>query len=460
MLTVVALALQVSAPVAHAASCKGPNHIVTLDTGTATPGSGSTTTPITFAVTYTSNAGCAPTSIVVSIGGIGDVALTSTDTDFKNGARYSVTRTLPAGNRAYAFRTTAGNGNGEVTVTLTDVAPRFVAITAPTATPGPTPTPKPTPVPTPKPTPVPTPKPTPVPTPKPTPVPTPKPTPVPTPAVAAPSATPAPSPSATPAPVVPPVAPPTAPPSTATSPSPEPSSRPSASPGDTAAVVPGGRTGSGGSGRSTTGTGLPGLDPDPTMLLPVGVLVAGTGALALFFVAGTRRRRSLDPALAEVAGGAALTPGLALGGTAMAGPAVAAGAAEAGATGSSFAESRGLVMTQPPPDTPLEEAMIPRWRRPSLREARARSERDIPAYREPLRFREPPSPDADRRIVSYNLVRLASEPDEYLGQEIGMLDRGDEVEILRQEASFVLVLTPDEAIGWVHRTTLRAPELA
>jgi hypothetical protein len=202
------------------------------------------------------------------------------------------------------------------------------------------------------------------------------------------------------------------------------------------------------------------LDPDPTMLLPVGVLVAGTGALALFFVAGTRRRRSLDPALAEVAGGAALTPGLALGGTAMAGPAVAAGAAEAGATGSSFAESRGLVMTQPPPDTPLEEAMIPRWRRPSLREARARSERDIPAYREPLRFREPPSPDADRRIVSYNLVRLASEPDEYLGQEIGMLDRGDEVEILRQEASFVLVLTPDEAIGWVHRTTLRAPELA
>ena len=53
-----------------------------------------------------------------------------------------------------------------------------------------------------------------------------------------------------------------------------------------------------------------------------------------------------------------------------------------------------------------------------------------------------------------------AEPDEYLGQEIGMLDRGDEVEVLRQEASFVLVMTPDEAIGWVHRTTLRAPELA
>ncbi len=196
------------------------------------------------------------------------------------------------------------------------------------------------------------------------------------------------------------------------------------------------------------------------MLLPVGVLVAGTGALALFFVAGTRRRRSLDPALAEASGDGTMSPGVTLGGSVMAGAAVATGAAGAGAATASFAETRGLVTTQLPPDTPLEEAMIPRWRRPSLREARARSERDIPAYREPMRFREPPSPDADRRIVSYNLVRLASEPDEYLGQEIGMLDRGDEVEVLRQEASFVLVMTPDEAIGWVHRTTLRAPELA
>lgn len=226
-------------------------------------------------------------------------------------------------------------------------------------------------------------------------------------------------------------------------------------------VVPGGRTGSGGSGRSTTGSGLPGFDPDPTFLLPVGALVAGTGALALFFVAGTRRRRSLDPALAEAGGGlAALSPGVTLGGSAMTASAVAGDAAGAAAGASSFAESRGLAMTQLPPDTPLEEALIPRWRRQSLREARARSERDIPAYREPLRFREPPEPDADRRIVSYNLVRLASEPDEYMGHEIGMLDRGDEVEVLRQEASFVLVMTPDESVGWVHRTTLRAPELA
>lgn len=137
-----------------------------------------------------------------------------------------------------------------------------------------------------------------------------------------------------------------------------------------------------------------------------------------------------------------------------------AAAAGAGAAGATYAETRGLVTTELPPDTPAEEALIPRWRRPSLREARMRSERDGVTYREPLRFREPPAPESDRRIVSYNLVRLASEPDEYLGQELGMLDRGDEVEVLRQEAGFFLVQTPDDAVGWVHRTTLRAPELA
>jgi hypothetical protein len=63
-----------------------------------------------------------------------------------------------------------------------------------------------------------------------------------------------------------------------------------------------------------------------------------------------------------------------------------------------------------------------------------------------------------RRRVGYRLVRMSTEPDELLGAEVGRLDRGDEVEVLREESSYVLVLTPDDTIGWVHRTTLDAPD--
>jgi hypothetical protein len=102
------------------------------------------------------------------------------------------------------------------------------------------------------------------------------------------------------------------------------------------------------------------------------------------------------------------------------------------------------------------EVGMPRWRRPSLRESRLRSERDAPAARMPLQFREPPDAGVERHLVAYSLVRLSSEPDELLGEELGWLDRGDEVDVLQTRGAHWLVRTPDGAVGWIHRTTVEA----
>jgi hypothetical protein len=123
-----------------------------------------------------------------------------------------------------------------------------------------------------------------------------------------------------------------------------------------------------------------------------------------------------------------------------------------------FAQSRGMSQTIVSPDTPPEEIGIPRWRRPSLRAARQLSERDIPVEHLPLLFPAPPRADEDRRSVVYRLVRIGTQPDEFAGDEVGRLDRGDEVEVLAEEAGYCFVRTPLDTIGWVHRTTLRRPD--
>jgi hypothetical protein len=46
-------------------------------------------------------------------------------------------------------------------------------------------------------------------------------------------------------------------------------------------------------------------------------------------------------------------------------------------------------------------------------------------------------------------VRVGDAPDDVRSEEIGRLDRGDEVELLRTEAGFALVRTPDGLEGWV-----------
>ena len=52
------------------------------------------------------------------------------------------------------------------------------------------------------------------------------------------------------------------------------------------------------------------------------------------------------------------------------------------------------------------------------------------------------------------MVRLSDSPDEILGQEIGRLDEGDEVELLERSGLHWKVRTPPGEIGWVHKMTL------
>jgi hypothetical protein len=103
------------------------------------------------------------------------------------------------------------------------------------------------------------------------------------------------------------------------------------------------------------------------------------------------------------------------------------------------------------------EALLPRWRRPSLLQARkADPIRDMtPAPR--LTFDEGfvgPLAGRERRIIRYRVVRLLDSPDELRGQEIGFLDQGDEVQLLEKYGAYCLVLAPDGQQGWLHKMTL------
>jgi hypothetical protein len=103
------------------------------------------------------------------------------------------------------------------------------------------------------------------------------------------------------------------------------------------------------------------------------------------------------------------------------------------------------------------EALMPRWRRPSLLQARkADPIRDnTPAPR--LTFDQGLVGKLDgreRRVIRYRLVRLLDSPDELRGAEIGYLDQGDEVQLLEKYGAYWLVLCPDGRQGWVPKMTL------
>ena len=102
---------------------------------------------------------------------------------------------------------------------------------------------------------------------------------------------------------------------------------------------------------------------------------------------------------------------------------------------------------------------MPRWRRPSLAEARkadpGTSLAAIEAER--LTFARgavASDPANERRRIRYRMVRLSDSPDEILGQEIGRLDQGDEVELLERSGLYWKVRTPLGEVGWVHKMTL------
>ena len=110
----------------------------------------------------------------------------------------------------------------------------------------------------------------------------------------------------------------------------------------------------------------------------------------------------------------------------------------------------------PQSSSPLDpEANMPRWRRPSLLEARrADPARQAPAYRLPMRFTDVHAGGADVRVVRYAVVPVLDQPDEILGFRLSALENGDEVRVLGSHGAFLEVHCPDGQRGWIHRTTV------
>ncbi len=98
------------------------------------------------------------------------------------------------------------------------------------------------------------------------------------------------------------------------------------------------------------------------------------------------------------------------------------------------------------------EANMPRWRRPSLLEARHADYRQS-ATRQPMLFGEGAT-EHDVRVVRYAVVPVLDRPDEVLGLQQGDLAAGDEVQVVGTSSAFIEVLCPNGDRGWVHRTTL------
>jgi hypothetical protein len=122
----------------------------------------------------------------------------------------------------------------------------------------------------------------------------------------------------------------------------------------------------------------------------------------------------------------------------------------AAATGLGLVPSSGLI-----PELPDPELMLPRWRRPSLLEARKHDPvREGLPERPALSFGHDVATANERRLIRYATVRLLDRPDEVMGLAVGDLAAGDEVELCERSGLFWFVRAPDGRAGWLHRMTL------
>jgi hypothetical protein len=71
--------------------------------------------------------------------------------------------------------------------------------------------------------------------------------------------------------------------------------------------------------------------------------------------------------------------------------------------------------------------------------------------RDARRFAKPAGRGVERRTVGYRQVRVSAGPDDVRTPEVGRVDRGDEIELIGEDASFFLIRTPDGVEGWVPR---------
>jgi hypothetical protein len=61
------------------------------------------------------------------------------------------------------------------------------------------------------------------------------------------------------------------------------------------------------------------------------------------------------------------------------------------------------------------------------------------------------------RVIGYRLVFVSDRPTDSEAVELGRLDRGDHVDLLRLENGYALVKAPDGLRGWVDASTLEIP---
>lgn len=166
------------------------------------------------------------------------------------------------------------------------------------------------------------------------------------------------------------------------------------------------------------------------------MVVTTTGGVAMtmaFMFFGKRRRDGEPPAPDEVLSAAA-------------------------ARGTGQAATAALVPEVVVPPVPVDpDSLMPRWRRPSLLEARKADPTRNAVVIERMSFDHGlvgPVDGHERRVIRYQIVRLLDAPDELRGAEIGELLSGDEVQLIEKSGTYWLVLCPDGRQGWIHKMTL------
>jgi hypothetical protein len=194
---------------------------------------------------------------------------------------------------------------------------------------------------------------------------------------------------------------------------------------------------------------LPTLPLLPTVVTTTGIAAASM-AMGLF---GRRRREEDEPDPAQLLAADA-AQGVGIGGRLVGGP------GGNGVDPDAQEDEDDEAVADGEGGTSIDaEAAMPRWRRPSLLQARKA---------DPLRT-EPAAPRLffdrglrgtlaghERRLIRYTVVRLLDAPDELRGHEIGALGEGDEVELLERQGAYWLVACPDGGRGWIHKMTLGA----
>jgi hypothetical protein len=194
--------------------------------------------------------------------------------------------------------------------------------------------------------------------------------------------------------------------------------------------------------------------PPHARLLSVTMTVTGAVVMTLAFGFFAKRRRDGDPIAPDEV--------------------LEARAASAGAfTASSLVATHETIDTGGGPSWPVAapddpEASMPRWRRPSLQQARKADPAMMERVHVAMTFAGTPAGSPvpavtggmapleglERRRIKYRLVRLLDGPDELRAGEIGYLDEGDEVQLVVQSGAYWLVHCPNGQQGWIHRMTL------